>query len=54
MKTFTQTSDAPYDRNRYRVGDRIVDSWDQAVHLWSITGLLIDVLPQQQTQVEGF
>ena len=54
MKTFTHTSDAPYDRNRYKVGDKVVESWDEAVYLWSIHRLPIDVLPQSKTKVEGF
>lgn len=54
MKTFTQTSDEPYDRNIYRVGSQVVDNWDQAVYLWSLNRLPIEVLNKPKKQGGGF
>lgn len=54
MKTFTQTSDKPYDRNFYRVGSRVVDNWDHAVHLWMIHKVPIEIIDPPKSSGGGF
>ena len=54
MKTFTQTSDKPYDRNFYRVGSTVVDNWEHAVHLWMVYKLPIEVLNPPKSSGGGF
>ena len=54
MKTFTQTSDKPYDRNFYRVGSVVVDNWDHAVQLWLVHRVPIEVLdPPKRSKSSG-
>lgn len=54
MKTFTQTSDKPYDRHLYKVGEHIVDNWHQAVQIWSTTRDTIEVLDKPRKGGGGF
>lgn len=54
MKTFTQTSDKPYDRNHYRVGSWVVDSWDHAVYLWLTHKIPIEVIEPPKSSGGGF
>lgn len=55
MKTFKQTSDKPYDRHRYRVGEYTVDSWEEAVHIWTfLRPATIEVLDKPKQGGGGF
>ena len=54
MKTFTQTSDKPYDRHFYRVGSTVVDNWDHAIHLWLIHQVPIEVIDPPKSSGGGF
>ena len=60
---FTQTSEEPYDRHRYKVVDAkgdfvIVDGWEEARHLWWNTPSQflshVEVLDKIDKKAKGF
>lgn len=55
MKTFTQTSDKPYDRHHYKVGNYTVKSWEEAVGLWqALRDVTIEVIDKPKKGGGGF
>ena len=54
MKTFTQTSDKPYDRQWYKVGEHVVDNWYDATQLWAALKQPIEVLDKPKRGGGGF